>query len=110
MPIALPLQQQILAIQSRIDALAATAAPDDIVMLAKAVEAIAGQATILDVMAAGETKVAEVHTAIADVLDAVTLARQQALADIAVVSADSVQNIGAIAMDTPALHSAALLF
>ena len=51
MPISTQLQAQIDAIQMRIDALAPSATPEDIVMLAKAIEAISGQATVFDVIA-----------------------------------------------------------
>ena len=45
------LQTQIEAIQARIDALAPDASSEDIVMLAKAVEAVGGQTTVFDVLA-----------------------------------------------------------
>lgn len=48
------LKTQIAAIQSRINAVADTATPEDLVMLAKAVEAVGGQATVFDIMEAGE--------------------------------------------------------
>jgi len=44
------------------------------------------------------------------VLLSIQQATQQALAELDTVSQASAQNIAAIAMDTPALHSAALLF
>ncbi len=56
MPISTQLQAQIDAIQTRIDALAPTATPEDIVMLAKAIEAISGQATVFDVIAYGDAQ------------------------------------------------------
>jgi hypothetical protein len=60
MPITTALQNQIDAIQARIDATLPTATPEDVVMLAKAVEAVGGQATVFDVIETGETKKAEV--------------------------------------------------
>lgn len=63
MSIATPLRTQIEAIKARIDALAATATAEDIVMLSKAVEAIGGQASVFDVMAVAEEKVVEIETA-----------------------------------------------
>ena len=65
MPITTQLQTQIEAVQARIDALAPTATAEDIVMMAKAVEAVGGQATVFDVIETGETKKAEV-VALAD--------------------------------------------
>ncbi len=47
------LRNQIEAIKKRIDAVAPTASPEDVVMLAKSIEAISGQATVFDVMDAG---------------------------------------------------------
>ena len=47
------LRNQIEAIKKRIDAVAPTASPEDVVMLAKSIEAIGGQATVFDVMDAG---------------------------------------------------------
>ena len=110
MPISTPLQTQIEAIQARINTVAPNATPEDLVMLAKAIEAIAGQATVIDVVAAGDAKVAAVSAEVDSVLLSIQNATQQALSEIEVVSQASAQNIAAIAMDTPALHSAALLF
>lgn len=59
MPISPQLQAQIDAIQTRIDTLAPTATPEDIVMLAKAVEAVGGQATVFDVIDTGQLQKAE---------------------------------------------------
>lgn len=59
MPIATQLQAQIDALQLRINTLAPSATPEDIVMLAKAVEAVGGQATVFDVIGTGEIKKAE---------------------------------------------------
>lgn len=47
------LKTQIRAMQARIDAVAPDASPEDIVMLAKAVEAVSGRATVFDVLDAG---------------------------------------------------------
>lgn len=64
MPVSPQLQTQIDAIQSRIEALAPSATPEDVVMLAKAVEAVGGQATVFDVIDTGEQqKVGIVATA-----------------------------------------------
>ena len=65
MPISTALQNQIEAIQARIDAIMPEASPEDVVMLAKAVEAVGGQATVFDVIETGETEKAEV-VALAD--------------------------------------------
>lgn len=54
MSIATPLQTQVQALQARIESLAPSATPEDVVMLAKAVEAVAGQATVFDVLRSGE--------------------------------------------------------
>ncbi len=59
MPISTQLQAQIDAIQTRIDTLAPSATPEDIVMLAKAVEAVGGQATVFDVIDTGQLQKAE---------------------------------------------------
>ena len=59
MPISTQLQAQIDAIQTRIDTLAPSATPEDIVMLAKAVEAVGGQATVFDVIETGQLQKAE---------------------------------------------------
>ena len=59
MPISTQLQAQIDAIQTRIDTLAPSATPEDIVMLAKAVEAVGGQATVFDVIDTGQQQKAE---------------------------------------------------
>ena len=56
MAVTLALQTQITALQARIDAVAANASPEDVVMLAKAIEAIAGQATVFDVIAYGDAQ------------------------------------------------------
>ena len=50
MPVNPQLQTQVNAIQTRIDTLAPSATPEDIVMLVKAVEAVGGQATVFDVI------------------------------------------------------------
>jgi len=59
MPISTQLQTQIDAIQTRINTVAPNATPEDLVMLAKAVEAVGGQATVFDVIDTGEIKKAE---------------------------------------------------
>lgn len=61
MATATALKNQIEAVKARIDAVAPTATPEDVVMLAKAIEAVGGQATVFDVMEAG----AEQKTALA---------------------------------------------
>lgn len=70
------LRTQIRAMQSRIDSVAATATPEDIVMLAKGMEAVAGQATVFDILEAGEE-------AAAKALDAIEKARDDALDAVA---------------------------
>ena len=50
MPVNPQLQTQVDAIQIHIDTLAPTATPEDIVMLAKTVEAVGGQATVFDMI------------------------------------------------------------
>lgn len=61
------LKTQIRAIQARMDAVAPDASPEDIVMLAKAVEAVGGRATVFDVLEAGENAAA---SALADIGEA----------------------------------------
>ena len=61
MPIPTQLQVQVDAIQSRIEALAPSATPEDVVMLAKAVEAIGAQATVFDVLVYGDQKKTELE-------------------------------------------------
>ena len=56
MAVTLALQTQIAALQSRIDAVAANASAEDVVMLAKAIEAISGQATVFDVIDYGDAQ------------------------------------------------------
>ena len=80
MPISTQLQAQIDAIQTRIDTLAPSATPEDIVMLAKAVEAVGGQATVFDVIGTGEIKKAELVTT-ADLKSAEVIATGDAQVD-----------------------------
>lgn len=70
------LRTQIRALQSRIDSVTETATPEDIVMLAKGMEAVAGQATVFDILDAGEE-------AAASALDAIKGARDEALDAVA---------------------------
>lgn len=62
MPVTTELQTQISAIKARIDSLAPNATAEDIVMLAKGVEAVAGQATVFEIIALGDDKKAEITT------------------------------------------------
>ncbi len=64
------LQTQIAALQSRIDAVSANASPEDVVMLAKAIEAISGQATVFDVIAYGDTQKSALAQALTQALAA----------------------------------------
>ncbi len=73
MPITLQLQNQIAAIQSAITNLAPTATPEDVVMLAKAVQAIAGQTTVFDLQTFAQS--------LGDGLDAQATAKLQAMAN-----------------------------
>lgn len=97
MSIATPLRTQIEAIKARIDALAATATAEDIVMLSKAIEAVGGQSSVFDVMAVAEEKAAEieasaenaavaatatVNTAKDSAMTAITQAKNAALAQV----------------------------
>lgn len=66
MPISTALKNQVEAIQSQIDTLAPSASAEDVVMLAKAVEAVGGQATVFDVMETGEVTKGEILSAIED--------------------------------------------
>lgn len=74
MPISTPLQTQIEAIQARIQHRRPQRHPRRPGVLAKAIEAIAGQATVIDVVAAGDAKVAAVSAEV----DSVLLSIQQA--------------------------------
>ena len=80
MPISTQLQAQIDAIQTRIDTLAPSATPEDIVMLAKAVEAVGGQATVFDVIDTGQQQKAEL-IATADLKSAEVVATGDAQVD-----------------------------
>lgn len=80
MPISTQLQAQIDAIQTRIDTLAPSATPEDIVMLAKAVEAVGGQATVFDVIDTGQQQKAELITT-ADLKSAEVVATGDAQVD-----------------------------
>ena len=64
------LQTQIAALQARIDAVAPNASPEDVVMLAKAIEAIAGQATVFDVIAYGDAQKGALALALTEALAA----------------------------------------
>lgn len=64
------LQTQIAALQARIDAVAPNASPEDVVMLAKAIEAISGQATVFDVIAYGDTQKSALALALTEALAA----------------------------------------
>lgn len=110
MTIAVSLQQQIAAIKARIDTVAATATPEDIVMLAKAVEAIAGQVTVFDVMAAGEGQVEAIAAASAAASTEIDIARTTALTDLQTTLDAAQLQANQLAFNTPALHAAALLF
>lgn len=87
------IQTQIAAIQARIDALAPEASSEDVVMLAKAVEAVAGQATVFDLIetasaereqisVAGAAQQDQLTTAGIDALDAINAARDQVTAHV----------------------------
>lgn len=113
MSIATPLRTQIEAIKARIDALAATATAEDIVMLSKAVEAIGGQASVFDVMAVAEEKAAEIEQTGAAIVAVgqqaqtqVQTAKDNAITDIKAAAANFI-NTG---FSLPTLHAAALLF
>jgi hypothetical protein len=62
------LQTQIAALQARIDAVAPNASPEDVVMLAKAIEAISGQASVFDVIAYGDTQKSALALALTEAL------------------------------------------
>ncbi len=66
MSISTPLQPQVQAIQARIESLAPSATPEDVVMLAKAIEAVGGQANVFDLIATAEAHKSAATTAIAD--------------------------------------------
>lgn len=113
MSIATPLRTQIEAIKARIDALAATATAEDIVMLSKAVEAIGGQASVFDVMAVAEEKAAEIEAASADAAAAAT-AMIGTAKDTAMTAIDQAKN-NAVTQINPlptlaAAHAAVLSF
>ena len=80
MPISTALQNQIEAIQARIDTIMPEASPEDVVMLAKAVEAVGGQATVFDVIDTGQQQKADL-IATADLKSAEVVATGDAQVD-----------------------------
>lgn len=108
MPMSPSLQNQIAAIQAAITNLAPTATPEDVVMLAKAVEAIAGQTTVFDLQAfansLGEDLDAQAATSIQTVTDATT----QAIDSITAAKDAAVANITAYPVTAATLHSLTL--
>ncbi len=112
MPIATQLQTQIAAIKARIDTVAATATPEDIVMLAKAVEAIAGQVTVFDVMAAGEERLAEVEAGISTASAAaqaeIDSKLSTAVSELDAAKTAALASINPDSFSVAAIHAAAL--
>jgi hypothetical protein len=106
------IQTQVNAIKARIDAVAATATPDDIVMLAKAVEAIAGQVTVFDVIEIGDQKVAAIEGAFVGQIDAgmsaIDDSKTQALSDIAKAKAAALTQINPNNFSLAAVQAASL--
>ena len=87
MAVTLALQTQIAALQARIDAVAANASPEDVVMLAKAIEAISGQATVFDVIAYGDAQ----KSALAHALTQALAALEAQLATVSSQLSDTAQ-------------------
>lgn len=95
------LKTQVQAIQSRINSVTESATPEDLVMLAKAVEAVGGQATVFDIIDAGDESR---EKALADI-DA---ARQSAVATVIAaggITQDMLDDIASLQEDViTALH------
>lgn len=100
------LKTQVAAIQSRLNTVAETATPEDLVMLAKAVESIGGQATVFDVIATGEEQQAQLLTIKSDV----DVLGKQAKADVVAAKEAGIAEISQHASDLKQLQSLALMF
>lgn len=105
MSIAIQLQTQIAAIQARIDTLAPTATPEDVVMLAKAVEAVAGQTTVFDLQAYAQTLAQGLDAQIATATQGVESAATQNLLDIEAAKQDALGVINASPLTLAAVHA-----
>lgn len=112
MPIALAMQAQITAIKARIDALAPTATPEDIVMLSKAIEAIGGQCSVFDVMQVGADQAAAIlaagQTQITSIQNSVGIAQQTALAAVTVAQQAALAELNPQNFSRAAVHAALL--
>lgn len=104
------LQAQIAAIQSRIEAVAADASPEDLVMLAKAVEAVGGQATVFDLVSVAQ----EQRTALEDDtqahLSALEVAVSQATQDIVHAQSEAITLVQNVGQTLASAHALVLMF
>ena len=100
------LKTQIAAIQSRLNTVAETATPEDLVMLAKAVEAVGGQATVFDIITTGE----EQQTKLFAIKGEVEALASRSKADITAAKEASIEEISRHASDLKQLQSLALMF
>jgi hypothetical protein len=99
------LQTQIAAIQARIDTLASTATPEDVVMLAKAIEAVAGQATVFDLKAYAQTLAEGLDAQIATATQGVETAATQNLLELEAAKQDALGVINASPLTLAAVHA-----
>lgn len=104
------IQTQIAAIQARIDALAPEASSEDVVMLAKAVEAVAGQATVFDVLRSGEDAktqlAAQAHSHSATLAQTTTAS----LSTLAQAEQAAIDQVSATGHTLANVHAIALVF
>lgn len=108
MPMSPSLQNQIAAIQAAISNLAPTATPEDVVMLAKAVEAIAGQTTVFDLQAFAASLGDGLDAKSVEKLQALANAATQAIAAITAAKTTAIENITAYPVTLATLHSLTL--
>lgn len=108
MPMSPSLQNQIAAIQAAITSLAPTATPEDVVMLAKAVEAIAGQTTVFDLQAFAASLGDDLDAQAEAKVQSVVFAGTQAINNITAAKDAAVANITSYPVTLATLHSLTL--
>ncbi len=108
MSISSSLQTQIAAIQAAITNLAPTATPEDVVMLAKAVEAIAGQTTVFDLQEFAASLGDNLDAQAEEKVQSVVFAGTQAINNITAAKDAAVANITSYPVTLATLHSLTL--
>ena len=102
------LETQITALQNRINEVTVDATADDLILISKAVEAIAGRATVFDVRNEGDSQRQQITALVDTLVASINTVKNEGVASIETAGQNSLTEIIATGLTVQNIHSAVL--